>query len=144
MKKFGPRVYEGTNQVKREVIGFHTCPVCQEQSRLIKQRGGGFENVLSICDKNHTVELEKKLFEKYKVGDRIRYYESTFGKDAVLRLDSYMEGVIIKSYPNLTDYQFDFRVDKCVMNGHEIKAPAWVIGSVQHGVDHSSTEVIKL
>ena len=144
MKKFGPRVYDGTNQVKREVIGFHTCPVCQEQSRLIKQRGGGFENVLSICDKNHTVELEKKLFEKYKVGDRIRDYESTFGKDSVLRLDSYTEGVVIKSYPDLIDYQLDFRVDKCVSLGHEIKAPAWIIGSIHRGVDHSSTQVIKL
>lgn len=144
MKKFGPRVYDGTNQVKREVIGVHTCPVCQEQSRLIKQRGGGFENVLSICDKNHTVELEKKLFEKYKVGDRVRYYESTFGKDSVLRLDCYEEGVVIKSYPDLIDYQFDFRVDKCVSLGHEIKAPAWVIGSIHRGVDHSSTQVIKL
>lgn len=144
MKKFGPRVYDGTNQVKREVIGVHTCPVCQEQSRLIKQRGGGFENVLSICDKNHTVELEKKLFEKYRVGDRIRYYESTFGKDSVLRLDCYEEGVVIKSYPDLIDYQFDFRVDKCVSLGHEIKAPAWVIGSIHRGVDHSSTQVIKL
>ena len=155
MKKFGPRVYDGTNQVKREVIGFHTCPVCQEQSRLIKQRGGGFENVLSICDKNHTVELENERgkgykgveqlqIEQYKVGDRIRDYESTFGKDSVLRLDSYTEGVVIKSYPDLIDYQLDFRVDKCVSLGHEIKAPAWIIGSIHRGVDHSSTQVIKL
>lgn len=141
MKRFGKRVYDGSNEVKREQIGTGACSVCHKESKLIKQRGYGFQNILSICDLGHTEEIAKELYEKYKVGDRVRLYESTFGKDAVLRLDSFTEGVIIKSYPNLIDYQFDFKVDKCVMNGHEIKAPAWIIGSIHHGVNHSSAEV---
>lgn len=141
MRKYGKRVYGGSNDVKREDIGAYVCPTCHKPSRLIRQKGCGFQNILSICDKEHTVEITKELHEKYKVGDRIRLYESTFGKDAVLRLDSYTEGIITNSYPNLIDYQFDFKVDRCVMNGHEIKAPAWVIGSVHKGVNHSSTEV---
>ena len=141
MKKFGKRVYDGSNNVKREPIGTYICPVCNEESKLIKQKGYGFQNILSVCALNHTCEIAKELYEKYKVGDRIRLYESTFGKDAVLRLDSYIEGIIIKSYPDMIDYKFDFKVDKCVMNGKEIKAPAWVIGSVHYGVNHSSAEV---
>lgn len=141
MGLFGKRVYDGTNEVKREDIGTYICPICHKTSRLIRQKGYGFQNILSICDLEHTCEIAKELYEKYHVGDRVRLYESTFGKDAVLRLDSYTEGIIIKSYPCLIDYKFDFRVDKCVMNGKEIKAPAWVIGSIHHGVNHSSTEV---
>lgn len=141
MRKYGKRVYDGSNTVKKECIGIYVCPTCQKPSKLIRQRGYGFQNILSICDKQHTCEIAKELYEKYKVGDRIRLYESTFGKDAVLRLDSYTEGIIVKSYPYMIDYKFDFKVDKCVMNGKEIKAPAWVIGSIHHGVDHSSAEV---
>lgn len=141
MRKYGKKVYDGSNEVKREDIGVYVCPTCGKYSRLIRQKGYGFQNVLSICESGHTCEIAKELYEKYHVGDRIRLYESTFGKDAVLRLDSYTEGLIINSYPDMIDYKFDFKVDKCVMNGNEIKAPAWVIGSIHHRVAHSSTEV---
>lgn len=140
MKKYGKRVYDG-NDMKREDIGSYICPTCHNPSRLIRQKGYGFQNILSVCDLEHTCEIAKELYEKYHVGDRVRLYESTFGKDAVLRLDSYTEGIIITSYPYMTDYKFDFKVDKCVMNGHEIKAPAWVIGNIHRGVNHSSTKV---
>lgn len=141
MKKYGKKVYSGSNDVKREDVGLYICPTCHRPCRLIRQKGYGFQNILSVCDLGHTCEIAKELYEKYHVGDRVRLYESTFGKDAVIRLDSYTEGIIIKSYPNIIDYKFDFRVDKCVMNGHEIKSPAWVIGSIHRGIDHSSTEV---
>ena len=141
MKKYGKRVYDGSNKVKREDFGSYICPTCHKPSRLIRQKGYGFQNILSICDLKHTCEMAKELDEKYKLGDRIRLYESTFGKDAVLRLDSYKEGIVVKSYPNIIGYQFDFKVDKCVMNGKEINALAWVIGSIHRGVEHSSTEV---
>ena len=141
MKRFGKKIYDGSNDIKREYTGIYICRICGKESRLIRQQGYGFQNILSVCDSGHTWELAKELYEKYKAGDRIRLYESTFGKDAVLRLDSYTEGVIINSYPGIIDYEFDFRVDKCVMNGKKIKAPAWVIGSIKHGVRHSSTEV---
>ena len=39
-----------------------------------------------------------------------------------MRLDCYTEGVIEKSYPSLVDWLFDYRIDKCVSNGTEIKA----------------------
>lgn len=141
MRRYGQRVYDGSNTVERECIGTYICPLCNKESKLIRQKGYGFQNILSICEKEHSVEIAKELYEKYHVGDRVRLYRSTFGKDAVLILDSYYEGIIIKSYPNIIDYQFDFIVDRCVMNGNELKAPAWVIGSVQHGIDHSSREV---
>lgn len=139
MRKFGKKVYDGKNEVKREDIGPYICPNCHKTSRLIRQKGYGFQNVLSVCEKGHTFELTKQLYEKYHVGDRIRLYESTFGKDAVIRLDSYCEGVITRSYPNLIDYQFDFVVDVCVINGIPLKKDAWVIGSLHRGVDHSNT-----
>ena len=141
MKRFGKKVYDGSNDIKSKCIGTYICPVCQKESRHILRKGGGFQNVLSVCDAGHTCEIAKELFEKYQVGDRIRLYESTFGKDAVIRLDSYYEGIIVRSYPNIINYEFDFKVDKCMINGHELKAPAGVIGSIIHGVRHSSTEV---
>lgn len=141
MRRFGKKVYDGSNDIKQEYIGVYICPTCHKESRLIKRKGYGFQNILSICELEHTCEIAKELYEKYEVGDRIRLYESTFGKDSVLRLDSYTEGTIVNSYPDIIDYKFDFKVDKCVMNGQEIVAPAWVIGSIHHGVNHSSTEV---
>jgi len=141
MKKLGKKVYDGSNDIKKEYIGTYICPVCLKKSNLIKQKGYGFQNILSICYMEHTCEIAKELHEKYKPGDRIRLYESTFGKDSVLRLDSYTEGIVINSYPDIIDYRFDFKVDKCVMGGEEIKAPAWIIGSIQHGIGHSSREV---
>lgn len=141
MKRFGKKVYSDDDKIKKEVIGYYVCPVCKKESKLIHQSCPSFENVLSICEKKHTVELTITLKQKYQVGDRIRHYESTFGKDSVLRLDSYTEGVIIKSYPFVTSYQFDYVVDKCVMNGHEIKAPAWIIGHVVEGVNHSDNTI---
>lgn len=140
MKKFGKKVYDGSNNIKKERMGTYICPVCHKKSRLIRQKGWGFQNILSVCESGHTCEITKELYEKYKPGDRIRLYESTFGKDAVIRLESYKEGIVTKSYPAIIDYQFDFKVDKCVMNGKEIKAPAWIIGHVWSGVNHSSTE----
>ena len=141
MKKYGKKVYDGSNSIRRKCIGRSLCPACGQESVLIKQKGYGFENILSICSLKHTVEIDKRLFSRFKVGDRVRLYESTFGKDAVLKLDSYTEGIVIKSYADLIDYKFDFLVDRCVMNGQEITAPAWVIGSTHYGVNHSSTEV---
>ncbi len=141
MKRYGKKVYDGSNTVKCECIGTYICRTCGCESRLIRRKGYGFQNILSVCEEGHTCEVAKELYEKYKVGDRIRLYESTFGKDAVLRLDSYTEGIVINSYPCIIDYEFDFRVDKCVINGNEIKATSWVIGSIHHGVSHSSTKV---
>lgn len=98
MTKYGKRVYDGSNNVKREYIGSYICPTCHKPSRLIRQKGYGFQNILSVCALKHTCEIAKELYEKYHIGDRIRLYESTFGKDAVLRLDSYTEGIVINSY----------------------------------------------
>lgn len=139
MRKYGKRVYDGSNDIKTEDIGPYICPTCGKESRLFKRRGYGFQNILSICPMKHTCTIAKELYKKYEIGDRIRYYESTFGKDSVIRLDSYTEGVITNIYPNIIDYQFDFIVDKCVMNGEEIKAPAWIIGHHCRGVDHHNT-----
>ena len=100
--------------------------------------------VESICQHGHTCEITKSLYEKYKVGDRIRRYESTFGKDATVRLDCYTEGVIEKSYPDLTDWLFDYRIDKCVSNGAEIKAPAWIIGHLAIGTHHHDRHIVLL
>lgn len=141
MKHYGKKVYDGSADVKSETIGKYVCPTCHKESVLIRRRGLGFQSILSVCDSGHTCLMAKALYEKYHVGDRIRLYESTFGKEAVIRLDSYCEGVIVNSYPSITDYQFDFIVDRCVMNNNEIKSPAWIIGHLHRGIRHSSAEV---
>jgi len=141
MRRFGKKVYDGSNDIQRKCIGIYICPLCHKESKLIEQKNKEFRNILSRCDLNHTFEMAKELYQKYYVGDRIRYYESTFGKDAVLRLDSYTEGVVVNTYPGITSYNLDFKVDTCVMNGHEIKSPAWVIGHIVKGVRHGSAEL---
>lgn len=141
MKRYGKKVYDDSTDVKVKTIGKYVCPVCHKSSNLICRKGPGFQVILSACDRGHTSIVTKTLYEKYHVGDRIRLYESTFGKDAVIRLDSYYEGTIVKSYPSITDYEFDFIVDKCVMSNNEITSPAWIIGHLYQGVRHSSREV---
>lgn len=141
MVKYGKRVYDGTCCVKETLEGATTCPMCGNGSSLIKRAGYGFSSHFSRCEYGHNVQLDKTLYPKYQVGDRIRYYESTFGKDAIIRLDSYREGIVTASYPDIIDYRFDFQVDTCVMNGRPLPSTAWVIGSVCRGVNHHSTEV---
>jgi len=141
MKRYGNKLYDDSTAVKCQTIGKYVCPVCHKESNLICRKGPGFQVILSVCDRGHTCRVAKTIYEKYHVGDRIRLYESTFGKDAVIMLDSYCEGVIVKSYPSITDYEFDFIVDKCVMNNTEIISPAWIIGHLHQGVRHSSREV---
>jgi len=140
MRKFRKRVYDGSNDITEEKIGAYVCPVCNKGSSLMKRKGPGFQILVSRCG-SHNCVIAKELYEKYKVGDRIRYYDSTFGKESVLKLDCYTEGVIVHSYPGIIDYMFDFKVDKCVMNGKKIKPPAWIIGNVTHCVSHSSQQV---
>lgn len=142
--KFGWRIYDGSQKVQVTEVGVYVCPICKETSKLVQRQAPGFKNILSICQHGHTCEITKSLYEKYKVGDRIRRYESTFGKDATVRLDCYTEGVIEKSYPDLTDWLFDYRIDKCVSNGAEIKAPAWIIGHLAIGTHHHDRHIVLL
>ena len=141
MRSCFKKIYEDSNDVKSEDIGPYICPVCGQSSRLIHQKGMGFQNILSICQKEHTCEIAKELYKKYNVGDRIRLYESTFGEDAAVCANSYEEGVIIKVYSEVIDFRFDFKIDKCVVNGNEALTSSWIIGSIHEGVAHSSVAV---
>lgn len=38
---------------------------------------------------------------------------------------------------------FDFRIDKCVGNGKEITAPAWIIGHLSVGRSNKSVVLVK-
>ena len=142
--KFGWRIHDGSQKVQVTEVGIYVCPVCKETSKLVQRQAPGFKNILSVCQHGHTCEIAKSIYEKYKVGDRIRRYESTFGKDATVRLDCYTEGVIEKSYPNLIDWLFDYRIDKCVSTGTEINAPAWIIGHLSVGTYHHDRHVVLL
>lgn len=139
-QKYGWRIHD--DPVRATEIGVSVCPVCRESSKLVQRQTSGFKNILSICQHGHTCEIIKTVYEKYQVGDRIRSYETTFGKNSVVRLDSYSEGVIEKSYPGMTDWMFDFWIDKCVGNGEEIIAPAWIIGHLSIGRSHHDKSVI--
>ena len=109
-QKYGWRIHD--DPVRATEIGVSVCPVCRESSKLVQRQTSGFKNILSVCRHGHTCEIVKAVYEKYQIGDRIRRYESTFGKDAAVRLNCYTEGVIEKSYPSLIDWLFDYRIDK--------------------------------
>lgn len=141
-QKYGWRIHD--DPVRATEIGVSVCPVCRESSKLVQRQTSGFKNILSVCRHGHTCEIVKAVYEKYQIGDRIRRYESTFGKDAAVRLDCYTEGVIEKSYPSLVDWLFDYRIDKCVSNGTEIKPPAWIIGHLSVGSYHHDKHVVLL
>lgn len=48
-----------------------------------------------------------------------------------------------KNYPGLTNWMFDFRIDRCVGNGREITAPAWIIGHLSIGRSNKSVVLVK-
>lgn len=89
-QKYGWRIHD--DPVRATEIGASVCPVCRESSKLVQRQTSGFKNILSICQHGHTCEIIKTVYEKYQVGDRIRSHETTFGKNSVVRLDSYSEG----------------------------------------------------
>ncbi len=74
-------------------------------------------------------------------GDIVRVYESSFGKDSVLRLHSFYEGPIVKVYPLITDYDFDFMVEKAVSHGKELPSHSWMYGHVIRGHASHSRDV---
>lgn len=78
-QKYGWRIHD--DPVRATEIGVSVCPVCRESSELVQRQTSGFKNILSVCRHGHTCEIVKAVYEKYQVGDRIRRYESTFGKD---------------------------------------------------------------
>lgn len=120
--------------VKVRNLGPSVCPVCGGVSDLLERKGYGFRAVFSMCRENrHQCETEKELYQKFEVGDIVRVYESSFGKDAVLRLHSFYEGPIVKVYPFITDYDFDFMVEKAVFRGKELPSHSWVYGHVIRG-----------
>lgn len=48
-----------------------------------------------------------------------------------------------KNYPRLTNWMFDFRIDRCVGNEREITAPAWIIGHLSVGRSNKSVVLVK-
>ena len=140
MHNYGRRVYV-KNSVTENVIGDYICPNCGQTSRLSMRQGYGFKALFSTCDSGHRWEISKQLYEKYKVGDTVRVYESTFGKDSVIIKDCYTEGIIIRSYPNIIDYQFDFKPTKIVFNGKMLPVSAWGYAEIHKGVDHHRRDV---
>lgn len=143
MEKYGKKLKK--NKVHKREIGTFYCPVCGKVSRLIKQTGKGFEMLLSVCPDNHLYQVDKKCVEKYHKGDRIRLYDVTCGeKNSRIKLDTYYEGVIIRSYPDQVDYKFDFIIDKNVINGIETEDAAVFQGAEYKRVSHVSDRVMLL
>ena len=141
MKKFGRKVYI-KNPITQKEIGQFICRVCQNNSTLIERKGYGFKSILSICPSNHTILMDKKLYPKYHVGDVVRIYGTTFGKDSVIRLDFYDEGTIINSYPSILDYQFDMKIEKSVMFGKPLPLHNSRYNTVIHGHEHHRRDTI--
>lgn len=138
--KFGRKVHYG-DSVTEKVIGSYICPLCGEDGKLLDRRGAGFRLFAVECRHGHRHTLAKQIYKKYDVGDVVRIYESTFGKDSVLRLDSFKEGPIVRIYPYIIDYRFDMLVQKAVFNGKDLPAESWVYGYVMHGHDHHRRDV---
>lgn len=138
--KFGRKVHCG-DSVTEKVIGSYTCPLCGEDGKLLDRQGAGFRLYAVECRHGHRHTLAKQIYKKYDVGDVVRIYESTFGKDSVLRLDSFYEGPILRIYPYIIDYKFDMLVEKAVFNGKDVPADGWIYGHVIHGHDHHRRDV---
>ena len=142
--KFGRKVHYGDSVTEKEV-GFYICPICGEDGKLLDRRGAGFRLLAVECRHGHRHTLAKQIYKKYEVGDTVRVYDTTFGKDSVIRLDNYQEGIVIRIYPNIIDYQFDMQINKVVSNGEELLTTSWMYGHVLQGHDHHrrDTELIK-
>jgi hypothetical protein len=140
MNRFGRKVYV-KNPIKEKVIGTYICPVCGQESILTERKGYGFKNILCVCDEGHTCEISIERYAKYRVGDTIRVYESTFGKDSVIRKDCYTEGIVVKSYPSILDYCLDFKPTKIVFYDEILPKTAGGYAEIHTGVEHHRRDV---
>ncbi len=140
MKKYGRKLYI-RNPLNEKKFGNYICPICNKNSILVERKGYGFMILASICNEGHRVNLAKQLYPKFEIGDTVRIYGSTFGKDAVIRTDCYDEGIIVESYNSIIDCEFDMLITKAVMNGKQLPSNSWRYGTIIHGHRHHARDV---
>ena len=138
----GKYAYE--EKVKEKTIGKGICPICGSKSKLIRRKGYLWECEICQCtSSNHTRIIKEKYYTKYKAGDHIRVYETTFAKESRLILNSYSDGIVTKIYPGIGGYYLDYIVKREVLLGEETPSSSWVIGKTRTGLRHDS-KYIKL
>ncbi|MCT4507919.1 MAG: hypothetical protein N4A48_04035 [Tepidibacter sp.] len=136
-------VYRESDKVVEKEVSSCICPVCGENGRLILRKGKHFRRWYCICPKEHNANIKKEIDDIFQIGDRIRIYESSFGKDAKIDYTSYKEGIVIEKELSIINYHLSMKVDIAVHQSKHINKKSWVYGSVIKGVQ-SDDNLIEL
>lgn len=135
------KIYVYDDPVRESTVGKYICPICGQNSSVTERKNKGFKALLSDCPNSHRVLLHKEVYQKYRIGDQVRIYDTTFGKDSVIKPNWYTEGIIIASYEGITDYEFDMRITEVVCGGEKIPETSWLYGHILKSHKHHRNDV---
>lgn len=110
------RVYRTEDKPINKKLGRIKCPKCGKLGTHMERRGKEFYVRFCECKKCKKISPFKKVIEdKYKIGDRIRYYEKlSYGKNAKIDFETYIEGKIVSKEKFIIDYLLNIIVEKKV------------------------------
>ena len=80
MKRFGKKVYDGSNDVKREYIGTYICPMCKKESRLIRQKDMDFKIFFPFVKKSIPVWLPRNYMKNIRLEIELDIMKAHLGK----------------------------------------------------------------
>ena len=140
------RVYRKEDEPVSIKIGQIRCTECGSVADHIERKGKGFITWFSKCPNcNQNIQLDKKIYDFFQIGDRIKLYETlSFGKDAKIDLSTYEEGLIVDKHKGITCYYLDMKVDKAVHQNKPVVKTSWLYGYVVKGIasDSNSLELL--
>lgn len=136
------RCYKEEDKPKSVKISEIKCSVCGSSASYVERKGKGFITHFSQCSNcNKNIQLDKDIYDFFQVGDRIRYYNTlTFGEDAKIDFDTYVEGTIINKEQFIISYLLDMKIEKCIRGNKEF-GPEYAginCDGIYRGIDSTS------
>lgn len=131
------RCFRKEDKPKSVNIGEIKCPVCGSSASHIERKGKGFITHFSQCSNcNKNIQLDKEICDLFQVGDRIRYYDTlTFGEDAIIDFDTYIEGTIISKEKFIISYLLDVKIEKNICKNKNLPISS---DGIYRGIDSTS------
>jgi hypothetical protein len=135
------RVYKPSDEPKNKQIGECECEVCGAIGKLILRQGKQFRFWFCECPNGHRPQIKVEIDDIFQIGDRVRLYHSTFGKDAEIIFDTYTEGIVIAKERSIINYLLSVKIDKAIFNNKSIPKRSWIYGYIVRGVQSDDNTV---
>lgn len=135
------RVYSPSDEPAEKQIGECKCEVCGATGELMLRSGKQFRRWYCKCPNGHRLQVKKEIDDIFQIGDRVRMYDSTFGKDSEIIYGTYTEGIVVNKERDIINYSLSVKIDIVVSDGKPIPKTSWMYGHIVRGVQSDSRTV---